>query len=120
MTVINLLSSLICSDLMSRGMDLPAVRHVVNYDIPTSLGTYVHRVGRTARAGNTGDAWTLYVDKEGRYFWKEIGVKIKRPAGPIEKMNIDVEGDWKLRALYERSLEKLGSEVRGGDETGKD
>ena len=50
---------LICSDAMARGMDLPNVGTVVNYDVPPYIQTYVHRVGRTARAGAKGEAYTL-------------------------------------------------------------
>jgi ATP-dependent RNA helicase DDX51/DBP6 len=60
--------SLICSDLISRGVDINHVRHVVSYDAPVDMRKYVHRVGRTARAGREGDAWTLVEDQEVRYF----------------------------------------------------
>ena len=46
--------------------------HVVNYDMPRDTESYVHRVGRTARAGAAGTAWTLFADVEGRWFWNEI------------------------------------------------
>ena len=55
---------LICSDLIARGIDLPDVSHVISYDVPTDLRKYVHRVGRTARAGKSGDAWSLVEDQE--------------------------------------------------------
>lgn len=55
---------LICSDLIARGIDLPDVSHVISYDIPTDMRKYVHRVGRTARAGKSGDAWSLVEDQE--------------------------------------------------------
>ena len=50
---------IVCSDAMARGMDLPNVDVVVNYDVPTYVQTYVHRVGRTARAGSSGSAYTM-------------------------------------------------------------
>jgi ATP-dependent RNA helicase DDX51/DBP6 len=40
------------------------VTHVINYDAPVDMRKYVHRVGRTARAGRTGDAWTLVEEQE--------------------------------------------------------
>ena len=49
-------SVLVCSDGMARGMDLPSVRVVVNYDVPSFAKTYIHRCGRTARCGRTGRA----------------------------------------------------------------
>lgn len=57
---------LICSDLIARGIDLPQVSHVISYDIPSDMRKYVHRVGRTARAGKSGDAWSLVEDQEVR------------------------------------------------------
>ena len=60
--------SLVCSDLVARGLDIPHVTHVVSYDVPVDLRKYVHRAGRTARAGRTGDAWTLVEDQEARHF----------------------------------------------------
>ncbi|GAA6062809.1 hypothetical protein JCM10212_006170 [Sporobolomyces blumeae] len=55
---------LICSDLISRGIDIPNVSHVISYDVPTDMRKYVHRVGRTARAGQKGEAWSLVEDQE--------------------------------------------------------
>ncbi|KAI0635676.1 P-loop containing nucleoside triphosphate hydrolase protein [Trametes polyzona] len=59
---------LVCSDLISRGIDISHVSHVVSYDVPVDFRKYVHRVGRTARAGREGDAWTLVEEQEARYF----------------------------------------------------
>ncbi len=56
--------SLVCSDLISRGIDISHVSHVVSYDVPVDFRKYVHRVGRTARAGRAGDAWTLVEEQE--------------------------------------------------------
>lgn len=60
-----------CSDLVARGLDIPHVAHVVSYDAPIDLRKYVHRAGRTARAGRTGDAWTL-VEEQEAHFFKEM------------------------------------------------
>lgn len=62
--------SLVCSDLISRGIDISHVSHVVSYDVPVDMLKYVHRVGRTARAGRTGDAWTLVEEQEASYILK--------------------------------------------------
>lgn len=52
-------SLLIVTDVAARGIDLPVLEHVVNYDFPSSPRVFVHRVGRTARAGRRGFAWNL-------------------------------------------------------------
>ncbi|OCB89939.1 DEAD-domain-containing protein [Sanghuangporus baumii] len=59
---------LVCSDLVARGMDIPHVTHVVSYDAPVDIRKYVHRAGRTARAGRAGDAWTLVEEQEAKFF----------------------------------------------------
>ncbi len=63
---------LVATDLAARGIDLPHLDHVVNYDMPPSVEFYVHRVGRTARAGRAGHAWTLYTKKEAGWFWPAV------------------------------------------------
>jgi len=52
---------LVCSDAMARGMDFEGLTVVINYDAPQFVKTYVHRVGRTARAGKRGRCFTLVV-----------------------------------------------------------
>ncbi len=51
--------ALIATNVAARGLDLPDVSHVINFDMPEDVDTYVHRVGRTARAGRTGEAITF-------------------------------------------------------------
>ena len=58
---------LICTDLMSRGIDFKTVNSVVNFDFPTSLVSYIHRVGRTGRAGRPGNAITYFTDDDTPY-----------------------------------------------------
>jgi ATP-dependent RNA helicase RhlE len=62
---------LVATDIASRGLDIDAVSHVVNYDLPMTPEIYVHRIGRTARAGAEGTAITL-CDREERSMLREI------------------------------------------------
>ena len=50
---------LVATNVAARGLDIPDVPHVINYDIPEDAETYIHRIGRTARAGKGGIAATL-------------------------------------------------------------
>ncbi len=59
------LSVLIASDLASRGLDVDGITHVVNYDMPEDPEVYVHRIGRTARVGREGVAWSLVCPDQG-------------------------------------------------------
>jgi ATP-dependent RNA helicase DDX51/DBP6 len=116
---------LIATDRASRGLDIPNLTHVVSYDVPASSLTYVHRVGRTARAGREGEAWTLVEHREGKWFWEEIGGKggkgeIVREKGRRvtrkETVLDEGEGGWgsgEQRKRYEEALGTLGEEVRG-------
>jgi ATP-dependent RNA helicase DeaD len=58
---------LVATDVAARGLDIESVSHVVNYDVPSSPDAYVHRIGRTGRAGRTGVAITLAEPREHRY-----------------------------------------------------
>ena len=55
---------IVASDVAARGLDIPGVSHVVNYDVPHHAEDYVHRIGRTGRAGRTGIAFTLMTEAE--------------------------------------------------------
>ena len=55
----NDINILIATDVAARGLDIPNVTHVINYDIPNDYDTYVHRIGRTGRAGNKGNSITF-------------------------------------------------------------
>ncbi|XP_070242458.1 ATP-dependent RNA helicase DDX51 isoform X1 [Bos mutus] len=63
---------LISTDAMARGIDVQGVQLVVNYDAPQYLRTYVHRVGRTARAGKSGQAFTLLLKVQERRFLRML------------------------------------------------
>ena len=53
------LEFLVATNVAARGIDIPDIEHVINYDIPQTAEEYIHRIGRTARAGRPGTAVTL-------------------------------------------------------------
>ncbi len=59
------ISVMVASDLAARGIDLEGVTHVINYDLPEDPEVYVHRIGRTARAGRDGVAWSFITPGQG-------------------------------------------------------
>ncbi|GFO29414.1 ATP-dependent RNA helicase ddx51-like [Plakobranchus ocellatus] len=63
---------LICSDMMTRGMDIGNVEYVISYDAPPYIETYIHRIGRTARANKAGTAISLLEGKEMYHFKKML------------------------------------------------
>ena len=128
---------LICTDRASRGLDIDSLEHVISYDVPASVESYVHRVGRTARAGHKGQAWTLLAHREARWFWKNIGGKIGKSGKTEEQESARIrrgenrevkrvndvvldqlEAVEELRRRYEDALRTLREEVRGGQPDG--
>lgn len=93
---------LIASDRASRGLDIPDLDLVVNYDMPNSLTTYVHRVGRTARAGRDGQAITLVEHHEAKWFWDVIGKERN-----VQRVHQAVEKD----ESYQKALDVLKGAV---------
>ena len=79
-----LASILLCTSVAARGLDLPRVRAVVQYDLPTEGGAteYVHRVGRTARAGRGGQAWAIIAPSETQWVqWVQVRMTSGNPEG---------------------------------------
>jgi len=58
---------MVCSDVAARGLDIPEMSHVFNFDVPTHADDYVHRIGRTGRAGHKGHAYTLATPEDAKY-----------------------------------------------------
>jgi len=76
----NKVSLLVATDVAARGLDIPDVSHVINYDIPDDADAYVHRIGRTGRMGRKGEAITLVTPRELRLLRvieKDIHKKLK-------------------------------------------
>ncbi|MEO7031905.1 MAG: helicase-related protein, partial [Herbaspirillum sp.] len=74
---------LVATDVAARGLDIAELPCVINFDLPHSAEDYVHRIGRTGRAGSSGDALSLYSDKDERLL-ADIEKLIKRKFVPAE------------------------------------
>ncbi len=94
----NEITFLIASDVAARGLDIPDVSHIFNYDVPIHAEDYVHRIGRTARAGREGHAFTMATREEAKHIkaieslikmdieWFDAGVVVPDTAeAPREK-----------------------------------
>lgn len=82
----NTIHVLVATDLIARGLDIVSITDVINYHLPNSSREYVHRVGRTARANNKGDAYTLCFGRGEEKWFRTIMGDIGR-SKPIEETN---------------------------------
>jgi superfamily II DNA/RNA helicase len=86
---------LVASDVAARGLDIPEVSHVFNYDVPIHAEDYVHRIGRTGRAGRSGKSFTIATRSDTKYvdaIEKLIGNKIEWHDGDLSTV-VASEGD---------------------------
>lgn len=77
------LDILVATDVVARGLDVKRISHVINYDIPLDTESYVHRIGRTGRAGRSGDA-ILFVTSRERHLLRAIERDTKSKVEPME------------------------------------
>ncbi|HSB54662.1 MAG TPA: DEAD/DEAH box helicase [Gemmatimonadales bacterium] len=121
---------LVATDIAARGIDVEALGHVVNFDVPVVPEDYIHRVGRTARAEATGDAFTFVApDEEGdlRAIERAIGKRLPRVTVPDFDYKARVEGQLEVplaeriaairaRKAEERARAKAKAERRATQE----
>jgi ATP-dependent RNA helicase RhlE len=90
---------LVATDIAARGIDIEALGHVVNFDVPQAPDDYIHRVGRTARAGEVGDAFTFVAPDEQndlRAIEKAIGKRLPQVTLPDFDYNARPEGRFEI------------------------
>ncbi|MBS0663951.1 MAG: DEAD/DEAH box helicase [Verrucomicrobia bacterium] len=106
---------LVATDIAARGLDIAGVSHVVNYDVPENPEDYVHRIGRTGRAQNTGDAFTLVTEedvRDARSIERYMGIGVERKK--IEGFPYIYSALFDDKALAETAAPKPASRLHRG------
>ncbi|CAF0801522.1 unnamed protein product [Didymodactylos carnosus] len=98
---------IVCSDIMARGIDISNIDCVILYDLPRNIRTYIHRVGRTARAGKHGTSLTL-VEKERLNLFR-LNIKSKR-GKKLKYMNVTKENYEHMFNDYQQALETFSQQ----------
>jgi len=89
---------LVATDIAARGLDIADVSHVINYDVPQHPEDYIHRIGRTGRAENKGDAFTIMIAEDAAHVYAiERFISQKIPRVKLENF------DYRYTALFEES-----------------
>jgi ATP-dependent RNA helicase RhlE len=114
---------LIATDVSSRGIDIPNVDFVINYDLPEKVENYVHRVGRTGRASNKGTAIS-FCSKGEREILNEIEEYLDKPVAKLDISKSDYmqtiefsdesESDWKTLINQPDDFKKRKKKIKGG------
>ena len=90
------LKLLVASDVAARGLDIPEVSHVFNYDVPIHAEDYVHRIGRTGRAGRLGKAFTIVTKSDTKYvdaIERLTGLKVEWHDGDLSTVTATEDDD---------------------------
>lgn len=113
------LQILVATDVAARGIDVEGVTHVYNYDIPHDVESYIHRIGRTGRAGGEGMAITFVAPKDKEFLTmiergtnQKIEKIIYQPAGRTESMEATFEREARKRESRNREKALDGSKLR--------
>jgi len=115
------LQLLVASDVAARGLDIPDVSHVFNFDVPIHSEDYVHRIGRTGRAGRSGAAFTLVTKRDTKFvdaIEKLIGEKVEWQNGDLNSLPPAEEGKDSERPRR-NSRERGGRDDRGEKDRGR-
>jgi ATP-dependent RNA helicase DeaD len=103
------LDILVATDVAARGLDVERISHVVNYDIPHDTESYVHRIGRTGRAGRSGDA-LLFVAPRERHLLKAIERATRQPVAEMQLPSVDDVNAQRVSKFNDSITEALTSD----------
>jgi len=106
------LDIVIATDVAARGIDVPRVSHVINYDIPYDTEAYVHRIGRTGRAGREGVAILFVAPRETRML-KMIERATRQPITPIALPSSEEVTNLRVAQFKRQVVDAIGSEDLG-------
>ena len=102
------LDILVATDVAARGLDVDRISHVVNYDIPYDTESYIHRIGRTGRAGRTGDA-ILFVAPRERRMLKAIERATRQPIERLELPSTEMVNNQRISKFKQRITDTLAA-----------
>jgi 3 Superfamily II DNA and RNA helicases len=100
---------LVATDVAARGLDVPRISHVVNYDIPQDAETYVHRIGRTGRAGREGEA-ILFVSHRERRMLNNIERVTRQKIEPLELPTAKIINEKRIDTFKKRITETINNQ----------
>lgn len=103
------LDILVATDVVARGLDVKRISHVVNYDIPTDVEAYIHRIGRTGRAGKTGDA-ILFVSQREKRLLRAIEKTTRQPIEPMQMPTAKDINQQRMLRFKQKVRESLADE----------
>ena len=107
---------LIASDVAARGLDIPSVSHVFNYDVPSNAEDYVHRIGRTGRAGRTGQSFTFIADSDDEKLLfaieQLISISIPEHTTTFNNTNLSKKNNSHSRDLKNKSISKKAGNTK--------
>lgn len=103
------LDILVATDVAARGLDVERISHVINYDIPTDTEAYVHRIGRTGRAGRKGEA-ILFVSPREKRMLRLIEKATRQKIEPMQMPAVDEINDQRVARFRQKIVEALQQE----------
>ncbi len=114
----NTIQVLVATDIAARGIDIDQLPHVINYELPNVPEDYVHRIGRTGRAGNEGEAISLVCIDE-HLFLKDIEKLIKKDITKVTIEGFEVDKSIKAKPLSKRGQQRAGGQNRSQKPRGR-